>query len=326
MNPKNIFDKIATLKVAIIGDVMIDSYIYGRVNRMSPEAPVPIVDVYKKENRLGGAANVALNVKALGAKPYLISILGDDGDGRKAEQLLNEAGISDAHILLSKERQTTVKTRILGNNRQIARVDQEMTETLGELDNKRLINTLQNIIENIDVIILEDYDKGVLGKHNIETIIKLANNKNVPTIVDPKFNNFKLFKGVSLFKPNLKELSQGMDTKIGNDYSIEDVMKLESDLRKEMDYQIGLITLSERGVLIQNNAKSFSAVAHSRNIADVSGAGDTVISVAACALAVGADLETIANLSNLAGGLVCEHPGVVPLNLAKLISEATKLT
>lgn len=324
MDNSTLFDKIANLKVAIIGDVMIDSYIYGKVNRMSPEAPVPVVDVFKKESRLGGAANVALNVKALGATPYLISVLGDDGDGRKSEQLLNDAGISDAYILLSKERKTTVKTRILGNNRQIARVDQELTQNLGDTDNDRLLHTLGNIIDNIDIIILEDYDKGVLGEHNIESIVRMAKNKNVLTAVDPKFNNFKLFKDVSLFKPNLKELSQGMETKLSRDYSIEDIMQLEDSLRTEMGYNIGLITLSERGILIQDHNNSVAIDAHSRNIADVSGAGDTVISVAACALAAGASLKQVAELSNLAGGLVCEYAGVVPIDKDKLKSEFDK--
>lgn len=322
MDKNDIFERIANLKVAVIGDVMIDSYIYGKVNRMSPEAPVPIVDVFKKENRLGGAANVALNIKALGATPYLISVLGDDGDGRKAEKLLNDAGISDAHILLSKDRETTVKTRILGNNRQIARVDQEKIVPLNEADNQRLLSTLNNIIEHVDLLILEDYDKGVLSKDNIESIVASANAHKVLIAVDPKFNNFMEYKNVGLFKPNLKELLHGMEAKISSDYSIEEIMQLEKNLRQEMGYTTGLITLSERGILIQNSNESHAMDAHARNISDVSGAGDTVISVAACTLAAGGSLETVAHLSNLAGGLVCEHPGVVPVDLERLKAEA----
>jgi rfaE bifunctional protein kinase chain/domain len=321
MEKSTLFNNITQLKVAIIGDVMIDNYIYGKVNRMSPEAPVPVVDVFKKESRLGGAANVALNIKALGATPYLISVLGDDGDGRKAEKLLVDAGITDTHILLSPDRKTTVKTRILGNNRQIARVDQELSEQLNDKDNKRLLNTINNIIDHVDIVILEDYDKGILGPENIDKIVSLANAKNVPTAVDPKFNNFKLFKNVTLFKPNLKELSQGMKTKLNRDYSIEDIMDLEKSLRQEMGYQIGLITLSERGILIQDKEESISMDAHSRNISDVSGAGDTVISVAACVYAAGASLKTVAEISNLAGGLVCEYPGVVPIDKERLVRE-----
>lgn len=325
MDIKELFDKISTLKVAIIGDVMIDTYIYGKVERMSPEAPVPIVDVFKKENRLGGAGNVALNIKALGAQPLLISVIGKDEEGTLASRLLKEAGITDTHILPSDERQTTVKTRIIGNNRQIARIDQEVKEPLSETDNDRLFNTLSNIINHVDVLILEDYDKGILNSTSIPRIIQLANNHQVPIAVDPKYNDFNLYKGVTLFKPNLKELIAGLEDKLDKDYGIESIIRLENKLRDRLNQKISLITLSERGIFIQSEDHYFTADAHPRNIADVSGAGDTVISVAACTLAAGASIETIASLSNLAGGLVCEHTGVVPIDKKRLIEEAQKL-
>lgn len=325
METKELFEAIAKLKVAIIGDVMVDSYIYGKVNRMSPEAPVPIIDVFKKENRLGGAGNVALNVKELGATPLLISMVGKDEDGLMVCRLLNDAGISDGHILRSEARKTTVKTRILGNNRQIARVDQELVEDLDETDNRRLVQSCGNILEGCDLLILEDYDKGVLNQSNIQKIIAQANALNIPIAVDPKFNNFSEFKNVTLFKPNLKELLAGLEDNIDNDYSIDTIVDLEKKLRARLNQQISLITLSERGVLIRSEDQVYTADAHSRNIADVSGAGDTVISVAGCVLAAGGTLEEVAELSNLAGGLVCEFPGVVPVNQIRLIAEAEKL-
>jgi len=325
MEIQEIFKRIAKLKIAIIGDVMVDSYIYGKVNRMSPEAPVPVVDVFKKENRLGGAGNVALNVKALGATPLLISIVGKDEEGSMVGRLLNNSGISDAHILQSNERKTTVKTRILGNNRQIARVDQELVQDLDEMDNSRLIQTAGNILEGVDLLILEDYDKGILNKANIHKIIAQAQQLNVPIVVDPKFNNFDEFKGVTLFKPNLKELLTGLEDKVDSDYSIDTIVTLEEKLRSKLNHQISLITLSERGVLIRSEDHLHTADAHSRNITDVSGAGDTVISVAGCVLAAGGSIEMVAEISNLAGGLVCEHAGVVPIDMQRLLAEATKL-
>lgn len=325
MNTKQLFEGIAKLKVAIIGDVMIDSYIYGKVNRMSPEAPVPIIDVFKKENRLGGAGNVALNVKELGATPLLISMVGKDEDGLMVCRLLNDAGISDGHILRSQARKTTVKTRILGNNRQIARVDQELVEDLDDADNVRLVQSCGNILEGCDLLILEDYDKGVLNKANIEKIIAQANALNIPIVVDPKFNNFDVFKNVTLFKPNLKELLAGLEDKIDHDYSIDTIVELEEKLRDRLNQKISLITLSERGVLIRSEDEVHTADAYARNIADVSGAGDTVISVAGCVLAAGGSLQMVAELSNLAGGLVCEHAGVVPIDRIKLLAEAEKI-
>lgn len=321
MSIESLFEKIKNLKIAIVGDVMLDSYIYGNVSRLSPEAPVPIIEVYKKENRLGGAANVALNVQALGATPLLISVIGRDNEAKMVESLLTDMKIETMGMLNSEDRKTTVKTRIIGNKSQIARIDQEVKHSLSDKDNERLISTFSNIISHCDALILEDYDKGVLNPKSIEAIIEIANSQGKIIAVDPKYNNFHHYKGVTLFKPNLKELTLGLKENLDEDYSIESIFNLEEKLREKLGHTIGLITLSERGVLIKSATENHTAMAHQRNIADVSGAGDTVISVATCVLACGEKLSTVAELSNLAGGLVCEQPGVVPINKEDLIKE-----
>jgi len=321
MNIEALFEKIKTLKIAVVGDVMLDNYIYGNVNRLSPEAPVPIIEVYKKESRLGGAANVALNLQALGATPLLISVIGRDNEAKMVESLLTDMYIETMGMLNSDDRKTTVKTRIIGNKAQIARIDQEVKHNLSAADNERLISTFSNIIAHCDALILEDYDKGILNPISIAAIIEIARNQGKIVAVDPKYNNFLHYKGVTLFKPNLKELTLGLKENLDEDYSIESIFNLEDKLRAELGHEIGLITLSERGVLIKSKSENHTAMAHQRNIADVSGAGDTVISVATCVLACGEKLATVAELSNLAGGLVCEQPGVMPINKADLIKE-----
>ncbi len=324
MKATELIEKFKNLKIAVIGDVMLDTYINGKVNRLSPEAPVPIIDVINKENRLGGAGNVALNLKALGATPLLVSVIGNDIEGQIVENLLTELGIETMGILTSEDRITTVKTRIIGNKLQIARIDQEIKSLLTAKDNERLIGTLSNIIANCDAIIFEDYDKGVLCIDNIKAIIEMAKKNKKIIAVDPKFNNFNFYKNVDLFKPNLKELTTGLKKELPDDFSIENIKELNTQLSKNLAPKISMITMSERGVFTNWGEENHIANAHQRNIADVSGAGDSVISVATCALASGCDLKTIAELSNIAGGLVCEQPGVVSIILSDLIKEAVK--
>lgn len=319
-----LFEDFNRLKVLIVGDVMIDAYIVGKVDRISPEAPVPVVSVSEKENRLGGAANVALNVKSLGAQPYICSVIGDDEGGKEITQLFDKAGVNCEGIVSSTSRITTVKTRVIGNNVQMLRVDEEITKPINQEESNNLVAAIEKLLPQIDVVIFEDYDKGVLTAENIEAIIDLANKQNIPTIVDPKKLNFPHYKKATLFKPNLKEIKEGLKT----DENLKDFDNLKGaigELKELLNNPMVMVTLSELGVMITDHNQYHHIPAHVRNIADVSGAGDTVVSVAALCLALQCDMKITAFLSNIAGGLVCEKVGVVPIEKQQLLQEATKL-
>jgi rfaE bifunctional protein kinase chain/domain len=319
----DLFKNFNKLNVLIIGDVMIDSYYYGDVNRISPEAPVPIVSVNKKDNRLGGAANVALNIKALGATPILCSVIGNDNASEKLIELLKKEDLSAEGIINSKERITTVKTRVIGNKHQVLRVDSEVDIPLSETENTNLTNAITSLINNrnIDVVIFQDYDKGVITEDLIENIISLCNSKNIPTAVDPKKRNFCSYKNATLFKPNLKELKEGLNIEI-DPSNTKEVEAAIDQLNENQNNKINFITLSEYGVLIKSDTDKKQISAHIRSIADVSGAGDTVISVASLCLALNQSISMIAEIANLSGGLVCESVGVVPIDKDQLLLEA----
>lgn len=321
-----LFEDFQKLNILIIGDVMVDAYYWGKVDRISPEAPVPIVSVNKKESRMGGAANVALNIQAMGATPILCAVIGEDEEGDEFVDLLQKNGQSDHGIIRSAERKTTKKTRIIGNNHQMLRVDAEDIHPLSKTEVNAFYNQIEKVIkeQSVDAIIFEDYDKGVIVPALIDKVVDLAEKMNIPTTVDPKKRNFTAYKKVSLFKPNLKELKEGlkidfkMDQLDGLEAAIE---KLESILGNKKT----LVTLSEHGVYIHSKSEKHHIPAHHRDITDVSGAGDTVISVATLCLAMNQDAKVIAELSNLAGGLVCENVGVVPIDKSRLLMEAQKL-
>lgn len=324
-----LFKQFSSLKVLIIGDVMIDAYLWGKVDRISPEAPVPIVQVNRRANRLGGAANVALNIKALGAEPIICSVIGNDNQGNTFLDLLTDANISEAGIIKSENRITTTKFRVIGNNAQMLRVDEEMDDELVAEDQNLFIKRIQNIIESnkIDVVIFQDYDKGVISKSVFEKIQKLISGK-IPIAVDPKRRNFFHYKGVDLFKPNLKELQEATNTQF-NKNDIKSLQKEVKKLQKQLNVKQLITTLSEQGIFISENSNGKFITdfipAHIRSIADVSGAGDTVISVASLCLALKTDKKVLAELSNLAGGLVCEELGVIPVNKEKLLKEIIKI-
>ena len=302
---------------------MIDAYYFGKVDRISPEAPVPIVSVQNRENRLGGAANVALNIQALGANPILCAVIGNDDDGNLFNKLLETQQLSSEGIITSNDRITTVKTRIIGNNHQVLRVDSETDIVLNDVDNNSFIDKITSLIDStkIDAVIFEDYDKGTITEEVIKNIVNLCNEKNIPTTVDPKKRNFLSYKNVSLFKPNLKELKEGLNIEI-NPRNISEVNNAVDLLNKSLNNTLNFITLSENGVFIKNHEENHHLAAHYRNITDVSGAGDTVISVASLCLALNQSPKMIAEISNLAGGLVCEKVGVVPIDKDQLLSEA----
>ena len=321
MNIQKIFEDFHSLNVLIIGDVMLDSYIWGVVERISPEAPVPIVTVKKKDFRLGGAANVALNVASLGAKPILCALIGDDDDGKKLIQRLDDGKISKEGIVVSSHRPTTVKTRIIASNQHVVRVDEESDKVVNAKEEHNLLLRIEKLLPSCQVVIFEDYDKGVLNASIIEKTVALANKNKIPTVVDPKKRNFLSYKGVTLFKPNLKELREGLKVEVeaANQSSVESAV---SQLKEKLNVSGVMLTLSEHGVYIDFQNEKIKLPAHAREIADVSGAGDTVVSIAALAVALGLSPREIAFLSNLAGGLVCQHVGVVPIDKEELFKEA----
>jgi rfaE bifunctional protein kinase chain/domain len=305
---------------------MIDSYLWGKVNRISPEAPVPIVAVAKKERRLGGAANVALNVQALGANPILCSVIGVDIEGQAFMDLLKKQKLSQKGILKSRDRITTVKTRIMGNNAQLLRVDEEEEDDISPSETQQLLTLISYIIihDKIDVVIFEDYNKGLLNSKLISKVVELCRSKGIPTCVDPKKKNFNAYKGVSLFKPNLKELREGIKLDISGD-NINELQRAVSSYRVKQKIETVLVTLAEKGVVTNSRKLKEHVPAHIRSIADVSGAGDTVISVASLCRALDCSDVLTAAIANLSGGLVCEQIGVVPVSKEQLLEEALKL-
>jgi rfaE bifunctional protein kinase chain/domain len=320
---QELFESFKKLKVLIIGDVMVDCYTWGKVDRISPEAPVPVVHASKREKRLGGAANVALNIQALGAEPILCSIIGEDSDGNTFLQLLKEKGISPRGIIQSNHRITTLKERILSGSQHMLRVDTEFESGLLPIEERSLQQLILELLESCDVVIFEDYDKGTITPSLIEKIVATAKEKGIPVVVDPKKNNFLEYRGVDLFKPNLKELREGLKMEIEPEVEghIEGAV---AKLKSLLDIDQAMITLSEKGVYIDAKEDKHWIPAHIRMISDVSGAGDTVISIAAICVALKLPAKTTAALSNLGGGLVCEYVGVVPVPTERLMDEARK--
>ncbi len=321
MTISEIFNQFNQLKVLIVGDVMLDSYTWGKVERISPEAPVPVVNVLNREVRLGGAGNVVMNVQSLGAEAIICSVVGNDTYGNDLIKLLQERGLSTEGIIQSETRITTVKERIIAGSQQIVRIDTETDALINETENLSLSQKIKELAKEANVIIFEDYDKGVLSKELITDIIDFANNHNIPTVVDPKKRNFLHYQQATLFKPNLKELREGLDICFDVKKS-EELENAVSQLKTTLQLKGAFITLSERGVYIDFKDEKRHFPAHFRKIADVSGAGDTVISIAACCVALGLSPELVAGLSNLGGGLVCESLGVVPIDKALLEKEA----
>lgn len=314
--------KIENQQVLIIGDVMIDRYLTGVVSRISPEAPVPVVLQRNTENRLGGAANVALNVTALGGRPVLCSVVGDDVEGELFAAMLNEQNISSKGIVFSKKRRTTVKTRILGNNQQMLRIDSEDTFELSEEEESDLLQKIIKLLDQqkeIRSIILQDYNKGVLSVGLIRKMVDEAKKRGIFTAVDPKKANFYAFEGVDLFKPNLKEIRESAPFPVTTDN--ESLQAACDYVRKKLNNRYTMLTLSEKGLYLDDRGQGRLYPTLARNVADVSGAGDTVISIATMSLAAGISEETVAWLSNRAGGQVCEFPGVVPVNKKLLEKE-----
>jgi len=329
-NYRKLFKDFNSLNILIIGDVMVDSYLWGKVERISPEAPIPIVALRKREHRMGGAANVAMNIRSMGANPILCSVIGTDDKGDLFLDLMKKEKISDDGIIRSTRRITTTKFRIFGNSFQMLRVDEEMDNNLVQGDFLTLIRVIDRILSRVQVdgIIFQDYDKGVITPKVIAEVVKRARERGIPVTVDPKKKNFLAYRDVTMIKPNLKELKEGLN--LAHDLpDQQSVIEASQLLREKLNCQYVMTTMSEKGIMInmkdQPDVKTLVIPAHMRMISDVSGAGDTVISVATMCLALKRTPYEIAYISNLAGGLVCEEVGVVPVSKEKLLKEVLAL-
>ena len=319
-------DNFKDLKILVIGDFILDAYYKGHVDRVSPEAPVPILDVDSKEFRLGGAANVARNLSELGAEAILCSVVGIDDPGKLSLDLMTQRGLTTLGIVKSAKRPTSVKTRLMSEHVQMLRMDEEITSDLSDQEESALLNSIVHLMDTHSptAVVFEDYNKGVLTEVVIKKVIELSKARGIITAVDPKRQNFFTFAGVSLFKPNMKELKEGLNMP-NLDAPPVQLDKAFTALKEQMAVDVALFTLSADGVYITADSSSHHIGAIPRNIADVSGAGDTVIATATCALASGLNLEETAFLANLAGGWVCQFPGVVPITKDALKIETDKI-
>lgn len=310
------------MKIIVVGDIMLDTYLKGDVERVSPEAPIPIVLIREKDFRAGGAANVAVNCKALGAEVVLAGTIGKDENGSCLLELLKDAGIDISLVQQTTERETTTKTRILSRNQQMIRFDAENESLLPlRLEHDFIDNVLKFLqIEKPDALIFEDYNKGLLTENVIQQIIRHCKILNIPVAVDPKKQNIFAYREVTVFKPNLKEIREGLNISLQL-LTLKELQEAHLQLKEKLAHKISLITLSENGVFYDDSEHSAVLPSHKRNIADVSGAGDTVIAVATMVYACTKDIIQMALWANLAGGLVCEKAGVVPIDKQQLIKE-----
>lgn len=306
-------------RLAVIGDVMIDRYIWGNVSRVSPEAPVPVVEVESESTRLGGAANVANNITSLGARAFLIGIAGNDANGKELKQILDEQNTSSEGIIIDPSRPTTVKTRVIAHNQHVVRIDSEEKKDIDDTIQKKVLSILQNSIESIDGIIIEDYNKGVVVQQLIHAVIALAKKYNKVITVDPKFNNFFEYKNVSVFKPNIKETEEALGKKLRSEDNVLSAGKL---LLERLQADNVLLTRSEKGMsLFEKNGAVTHIPTRAREVADVSGAGDTVIATLTAMLTAGATVKEAAILANMAGGIVVGEVGIVPIKPEQLLAE-----
>ncbi|MDY0284691.1 MAG: bifunctional ADP-heptose synthase [Bacteroidales bacterium] len=320
----DLFRRMQGKNVLVIGDVMIDSYLHGTVERISPEAPVPVVSLKSRTLRPGGAANVAVNLSALGAQPWLCSVTGTDKGRDDLTDMLTDYAIRTEALVQDDTRPTTTKFRIIGNNNHILRVDEERTDDISTEIENELLRRIQQLMDNIqpELVILQDYNKGVLTEKIIRTTISQCRERGILSAVDPKKKNFATYSGATLFKPNLKEFLEGTNTSLPV-FDLQQLQQAITAFQQEQNIQLLLLTLSEKGIMYSKLLTDYSCrTAHFnaevRKISDVSGAGDTVISVAALALTAGANVREATFLANLAAGQVCEFPGVVPVNKTKL--------
>ena len=313
---KKIFNKFKDVRVLVVGDVMLDEYIWGNVTRISPEAPVPIVEVSKTTQTLGGAGNVINNIASFGAKPIICGLVGADSVAGILMTKMSDLGLDIRGLIVDPTRPTTIKRRVMGNDSQIVRLDVENTDKINGDSVKRVLNFLKSSIDDVDIVIISDYNKGVITKEMVVEIVRIAKEKNIKVISDPQKNNFNCHKYVDLITPNLEEASYYCG------FKIKDKRTLARAGRKLIvDLKIGsvIITCGEDGMSIfRNSAEVIHVSSTAKKVFDVSGAGDTVISVLALGLVVGLELEDAAKLANIAAGIVVGKRGTSTVSVEEL--------
>ena len=304
-------------RIAVIGDLMLDRYFWGTVTRISPEAPVPVVEVDEESTRLGGAANVANNIASLGGVPMMIGVVGRDIGATVLQSLVADNGFPTDGIIVDESRPTTIKTRVIAHGQHVVRIDQEEKVDLNAETQAKVFACIKSQISSLDGIILEDYNKGVLSKGLISSIIQLAKDHNKTITVDPKFNNFFDYQGVSVFKPNRKEAEEALGRRL---QTLPDMEAAARELFTRLHADNVLLTLGEKGMLLLERHGSLAHVeSKTRHVADVSGAGDTVIATLTMAMVAGASVIESAALANYAGGIVCGEVGIVPIDKSTLM-------
>ena len=317
---QDLFENLAGRRVAVVGDLMLDRYFWGSVTRISPEAPVPVVEVESESTRLGGAANVANNIASLGGTPFLVGVVGQDDSGRALMSIVAENGFPGEGILVDASRPTTVKTRVIAHHQHVVRVDREAKQEIQQAMQARIIDVLRRSASSLDAIIIEDYNKGVVTKDLIHELIEFSRRNKIIITADPKFNNFFEYKHVTVFKPNRKETEEALGVRLDDQSNIDRAGRV---LVERLEADNVLLTLGERGMtLFESRGGTTYVPTAARKVADVSGAGDTVISTLTMALTAGATIQEAATLANVAGGVVCGEVGIVPISADALRAAA----
>jgi len=321
---KFLFDAFSGKTVMVIGDLMLDRYFWGKVTRISPEAPVPVVEIDSESSRLGGAANVSHNVLSLGAKAVPVGIVGSDAEGDLLRRMFRERGFPTEGILTDAGRATTVKTRVIAHHQHVVRTDREVRDAISKAMQDRLLEFFESRLDGLDGIILEDYNKGLLVPEFIVRVVKRAQEKRKMVFVDPKYDHFFDYRGVTLFKPNLKETSDRLGLRLNTEAALHGAIQT---LLERLDCRCVLITLGEQGMMLQERGRAVMKVpTRAVKVHDVSGAGDTVIAVMAVVMTAGGTMEEAAVIANHAAGIVCGEVGIVPVDrgilFQKLAEEA----
>jgi len=306
-------------KVLVVGDVMLDRYWWGSVNRISPEAPVPIVNLEKKSLVAGGAANVAANIAGLGAKPFLVGIIGEDEEAKLLLEVLKSNNINSDFLIKILNRQTTVKTRIIAHSQQVVRIDQENKINLILEEEETLWKTVEGLLDEIQIIIISDYGKGTISENFVTRLIKTANRKNISVLIDPKGKYYKKYRGATMLTPNRFEIAEVSQLE---DYEQKTIEVAGRKLLSELSLESLLVTQGEAGMTLfeKNNSVSHLPVT-ARKVYDVTGAGDTVIACLAAAIGGGASFLEAAKFANRAAGLVVEQVGTTAISL-KMLDDA----
>jgi len=303
-------DQFSQKHILVVGDLMLDSYMWGSTNRISPEAPVPVVSIDKTTHSPGGAANVGWNISSLSAKVSMVGIIGEDTFGDQLLEIMSTRGIKVEGVVKDSGRKTTVKTRIIAQGQQVVRTDLESLKTPSDAAKESVYQKLSSIMEEVDGIIIADYNKGLLSADMIDTLLSKAISYHLPVYVDPKKDHYFEYKDVRLFKPNSVEFKQSMNQNV--------TVESANELRHQLNADYILITIGADGMLLITDEGHFKIPTKARAVHDVSGAGDTVISLFTLADLSGASPEEAAILANLAAGRVCEEVGVMPINLDML--------